>query len=216
MPLKIKICGITSVNNAQAAVRAGADALGFMFYADSPRHVSPDLAADIIRRLPPFVAKVGVFVNAPLETVHHITLQCSLDTLQFHGDESPDYCSSLSISACKRIKAIRVRDQDSLKGLTPYADKVDAFLLDSYDPNQLGGTGARFNWDLAVQAKAAGRPVILAGGLNPDNIAEAVQQVAPYGVDVSSGVEVSPGIKDADSMERFVRKAHQAAGRLTP
>ena len=213
MLLKIKICGITNMPDAEAAVQAGADALGFMFYASSPRHITPDQASKIIRRLPPFVAKVGVFVNAPTPSVLDIARHCGLDTLQFHGDESPEECADPSLAACKCLKAFRMRDHSTLRELAPFAEKVDAFLLDSYTPNQRGGTGARFNWDLAVEARSAGRPVILAGGLTPDNIAEAVAKVRPYGVDVSSGVEVRPGLKDSAKMENFVREARRAAGR---
>jgi phosphoribosylanthranilate isomerase len=202
MPLKIKICGITNSEDARAAVEAGADALGFMFYERSPRCVTLALAAEIIRELPPFVAKVGVFVDATAEKVHRAIEECRIDTAQFHGEESPEFCGQFGV---KVIKAFRVRDRESLQALPSY--RTDAWLLDSFVPGQPGGTGARFNWDLAVEAKGLGKPVILAGGLTPANVAEAVRRVAPFGVDVSSGVESVPGKKDRQKIEAFITAA---------
>jgi phosphoribosylanthranilate isomerase len=163
---KVKICGITNLPDALAAVAAGADALGFMFYDQSPRRISPQDAAEIIRCLPPFVAKVGVFVNATEEVVRQTAATCGLDTLQLHGDETPDFCQRFAL---KTVKAFRIRDADSLRSLSAYA--TAAWLLDTYVPNQSGGTGARFDWSLAVKAQRMGRPIILAGGLNPENVA---------------------------------------------
>ena len=200
MNIKVKICGITSQADASAAVEAGADALGFMFYERSSRHLVPEKAAAIIASLPPFVSKVGVFVNAPEATVREITTRCGLDTLQFHGDETPEFCRRFA--PLKVIKAFRIRDEHSLKSLEQFT--TDAWLLDSYLPDQAGGTGVAFNWELAAQAREAGRPVVLAGGLNPENIAEAIHQVWPYAVDVSSGVESAPGRKDARLMRAFI------------
>lgn len=200
MHTKVKICGITRLPDALAAVEAGADALGFMFYEGSKRNLSPAAAAAIIRALPPFVAKVGVFVNASAETVRAVVTECGLDTLQFHGEETPEFCRQFA--PLKVIKAFRIQDAASLKPLPDFA--VDAWLLDSYVAGQRGGTGERFNWELAAQAKELGRPVILAGGLTPENVADAVQQVWPFGVDVSSGVETAPGQKDAGLVQRFV------------
>ena len=200
MHTKVKICGITRLPDALAAVEAGADALGFMFYEGSKRNLSPAAAAAIIRALPPFVAKVGVFVNASAETVRAVVAECGLDTLQFHGEETPEFCRQFA--PLKVIKAFRIQDAASLKPLPDFA--VDAWLLDSYVAGQRGGTGERFNWELAAQAKELGRPVILAGGLTPENVADAVQQVWPLGVDVSSGVETAPGQKDAGLVQRFV------------
>jgi phosphoribosylanthranilate isomerase len=200
MHTKVKICGITRLPDALAAVEAGADALGFMFYEGSKRNLSPAAAAAIIRALPPFVAKVGVFVNASAETVRAVVAECGLDTLQFHGEETPEFCRQFA--PLKVIKAFRIQDAASLKPLPDFA--VDAWLLDSYVAGQRGGTGERFNWELAAQAKELGRPVILAGGLTPENVADAVQQVWPFGVDVSSGVETAPGQKDAGLVQRFV------------
>lgn len=200
MSVKIKICGITNLNDALAALDAGADALGFVFYDRSPRHVAVDAAAEIIRQLPPFAAKVGVFVNATEETVRQTVAKCGLGTLQFHGEESPEFCRKFS--PLKVIKAFRVKDAASLRQLEVY--ETDAWLLDSYAPDQRGGTGATFNWRLACEAGESGRPIILAGGLTPENVAEAVHEVWPYAVDVSSGVESAPGRKDHAMIRDFI------------
>ena len=208
MPVRVKICGITNVADARAAVEAGADALGFMFYEPSSRHVSAKVATDIIRELPLFVAKVGVFVNPTEKAVLEKISLCGLDTLQFHGEEPPEFCRRFS--PLKVWKAFRVQDRESLKALPAYP--TDAWLLDSFVPGQHGGTGARFNWDIAVAAKKLGRPIILAGGLTPENVAEAVRKVRPYAVDVSSGVESAPGRKDHAKLRQFIRSAKAAAG----
>ena len=206
MRTKVKICGITRLPDALAAVEAGADALGFMFFEGSKRYITSAAAAQIIRALPPFVAKVGVFVNARAETVRAIIAECGLDTLQFHGEETPEFCRQFA--PLKVVKAFRIQNAESLKPLPDYA--VDAWLLDSHVPGLRGGTGEKFNWDLACQAKELGRPVILAGGLTPENIADALQQVWPFGVDVSSGVESAPGLKDAGLVRRFVEIVREA------
>ncbi|HVY69213.1 MAG TPA: phosphoribosylanthranilate isomerase [Verrucomicrobiae bacterium] len=200
--VRVKICGITSEADALKAVEAGADALGFMFYEGSPRNLSVDTAAGIIHALPPFVARVGVFVNASLEIIQGAAT-AGLDTVQLHGDETPEFCRQVALATpLKVVKALRVRDGSSLAVLPSYT--TSAWLLDSYVPGQLGGTGARFNWDLACDAVGLGRPVILAGGLNPKNAAEAARQVRPFALDVSSGVELSPGKKDANKVRDFI------------
>lgn len=201
MIVKVKICGITCVADALAAVDAGTEALGFMFYAPSPRNVNVDVAAEIIRQLPPFVAKVGVFVNPTEEEVRRAIGECGLDTLQFHGEETPEFCRQFGL---KTMKAFRVRDAESLRQTDAYAN--EAWLLDSYVAGQLGGTGARFNWDLATEA-ARRHTVLLAGGLTAENAAEAVRKVRPYGLDVSSGVESAPGRKDAAKVRAFIAAA---------
>jgi phosphoribosylanthranilate isomerase len=200
MRVKIKICGVTNVADATTAIEAGADALGFMFYDASPRHVTLVQAASIIRQIPPFVAKVGVFVNATEETVRHAITACGLDTLQFHGDETPEFCRKFA--PFKVARAFRIKDAASLAQLNKY--DTDAWLLDSYVPGKLGGTGAKFTWSLACEAKESGRPIILAGGLTPENVAEAIHEVWPYAVDVSSGVESAPGKKDHAMIRDFI------------
>jgi phosphoribosylanthranilate isomerase len=202
MSVKVKICGITNVPDALAAVEAGADALGFMFYAKSPRDVSLRAAADIVRQLPCFVVKVGVFVNAAEDLVVRAIEECGLNLLQFHGDETPDYCVQFGLMS---MKAFRIRDVESLKELPNY--QTDAWLLDAYASDKQGGTGERFNWDLGVEAVKLGRPIFLAGGLTPENVGEAVKKVQPYAVDVSSGVEAAPGKKDLQKMRAFIQMA---------
>ena len=206
MSVRIKICGITNRDDALAATAAGADALGFMFYAASPRQLTFAAAGEIIRALPPFVAKVGVFVDAPAESIQRAIEECGLDTVQLHGDEPPEYCRRFTV---KTIKAFRVKDEETLKQLPAY--ETSAWLLDSFEPGQPGGTGARFNWELAVAATRLGRPVILAGGLTPANVAEAVRVVRPFGLDVSSGVESGPGKKDRAKVIEFIAAARAAA-----
>jgi phosphoribosylanthranilate isomerase len=202
MPLKVKICGITNVADAIAAVTAGADALGFMFFEGSSRFLPKEKIKGIIRELPPFVAKVGVFVNATREQVESAIKETGIDTLQFHGDETPEACRGFGL---KTIKAFRIQGKDMLQIMPRY--DVDAWLLDSFVTGKKGGTGKTFDWDLAVHATSLGTPVILAGGLNPDNIARAVEQVQPFGVDVSSGVESAPGKKDHAKVAKFIQRA---------
>lgn len=205
MSLLVKICGITRWQDAQAALDAGADALGFVFAPNSPRCLSPAEAAAITRRLPPSVLIVGVFVNATAAELHHIRSLCTLDILQLHGDETPAFCSSLGGHVWK---AFRVQSADTLRSLPAFA--TDAWLLDSCVAGRSGGTGAAFNWDLAAQATLLDRPIILAGGLTPDNVAEAVQTARPFGVDVSSGVEAAPGKKDPQLIREFIAAARAA------
>jgi phosphoribosylanthranilate isomerase len=207
MSIKIKICGITRCEDAVAALDAGADALGFMFYASSPRRVSPETAWEIIHELPPFIAKVGVFVDATEELVRSVVAETGVDTLQFHGGESPEFCRKFRPLKC--YKAFRIRDAASLSNLALF--DTDAWLLDSFVPDKLGGSGATFSWDLAVEAKRLGRPIILAGGLTPGNVADAVRLVQPYALDVSSGVESEPGKKQAAKMRAFIKAARAAA-----
>jgi phosphoribosylanthranilate isomerase len=202
MSTVVKICGITNIADALAATNAGADALGLMFYEKSPRNIALKNAAEIARQLPPYVIKVGVFVNTPETEVMRAVSECGLNILQFHGDETPDYCQLFPVMT---IKAFRIRDAASLKALSDY--KTDAWLLDAYSPDKPGGTGEKFNWDLAMEAQKLGRPIFLAGGLTPENVAEAVGRVRPYAVDVSSGVEASPGKKDHEKVRAFIAAA---------
>ena len=205
MSVKVKICGITNLADATMAVEAGADLLGFVFYEKSPRHILVPAAKDIARQLPSQVARVGVFVNAADELVAEALGECGLHVLQFHGEETPEYCRRFGVM---NMKAFRIRDEDSLKTLPAY--QTDAWLLDACTPGARGGTGATFNWDLAVEAQKFGRPVFLAGGLTPENVAEAVRRVRPFAVDVSSGVEASPGKKDAAKVRAFIAAARDA------
>ena len=205
MSVRVKICGITNLEDARVAVEAGADALGFIFFGQSPRNVSAAEAKRIIEQLPPFVARVGVFVNESVETILRIAQETGIDTVQLHGDESAELCGKVARENLRVIKAFRIKDGSSLAALKDY--RAAAFLLDSYVPGQLGGTGAKFNWDLAVQAAGLGTPIILAGGLVPENVGDAVSKVGPYGVDVSSGVESAPGKKDHAKVRGFIAAA---------
>lgn len=202
MSVKVKICGITSTADALAAVEAGADMLGLNFYERSPRHVSLRAAAEIARSLPPFVVKVGVFVDADEDLVTRAIGDCGLNVLQFHGDEPPEYCAQFGLMC---MKAFRIRDAESLKPLPDY--QTDAWLLDAYVSEKAGGTGQKFNWDLALEAKKLGKPIFLAGGLTPENVAGAIHKVQPFGVDVSSGVESAPGKKDLAKVKAFIQAA---------
>jgi phosphoribosylanthranilate isomerase len=199
METKVKICGITNLADAQTAIEAGADALGFNFYDKSPRIVTIQQAAAISKQLPPFVMRVGVFVNAPEDFVLRAISEGGLTMLQFHGDEPPEFCAQFGLMS---MKAFRIRDEKSLEELPNY--QTDAYLLDAFSPEARGGTGEKFNWDLAVAAQKFGKPVFLAGGLTPENVAAAVKQVKPFGVDVSSGVESAPGKKDAAKVRAFI------------
>jgi phosphoribosylanthranilate isomerase len=198
-PVKVKVCGTTRLKDALLAVECGADAIGFIFYKKSPRCVTAKVAQEICSKLPPFVHRVGVFVNETAEKINRIADRCGLDAVQLHGDESPAFCKKIKHRV---IKAVRVKDPGSLKGLSRYP--VDGFLLDTYKEGQWGGTGKVFDWELAARVKKYG-PVILAGGLNPRNVKAAIQKVQPYGVDVSSGVEQSPGKKNPKKVKAFLK-----------
>lgn len=202
--IKVKICGITTLEDALVAAEAGADALGFVFYNGSSRCIRPEQAAAIIRQIPPFVQAVGLFVNEELETINAVTNCCSLDIIQLHGDEPPSFCAAIPRRV---LKAIRVRDAASLEQLRDY--RTQAFLLDAWSPTAYGGTGSVFNWDIAASAAKNCR-IVLAGGLTPGNVAEAIRTVRPYAVDVSSGVESAPGKKDAALVREFIRNAKEA------
>jgi len=206
MNTRIKICGITNLADAQAAVEAGADALGFIFYEKSPRFISLKTAAEISKQLPPFVMRVGVFVNAPEDFVLRAIAECNLTMLQFHGDEPPEFCTQFGLMS---MKAFRIRDAETLKLIPNY--QTDAYLLDAFSSTTLGGTGEKFDWELAVEAQKFGKPIFLAGGLTPENVTEAVKKVQPFGVDVSSGVELSPGKKDHAKVKAFIAAAKSVA-----
>ena len=202
MAVRVKICGITRLQDALLAAQAGADALGFVFYEKSPRHVSAAQAAVLCAALPPFVTTVGLFVDATPGVVESVLALAPLDLLQFHGDEPADYCSSFGKPY---IKAVRVtRDTDLLKCAADYAS-ARGLLLDAYVPGVPGGTGEAFDWNLIPPDLP--KPVILSGGLTPANVADAVRQVSPWAVDVSSGVEAAKGIKDPQLIAQFIAKA---------
>ncbi|WP_243371891.1 phosphoribosylanthranilate isomerase [Geotalea sp. SG265] len=201
---KVKICGITTVADAMMAAENGADALGLVFYDKSPRNIQLAQAMEITRVLPPFVQVVGLFVNSSIDFVNSVADQCRLDLVQLHGDESPEFCAGVTRRV---IKAFRIKDISSLDHLGAY--NVAGYLLDAWSPTAFGGTGVTFNWDTAIIAGKFG-PIILAGGLTPENVADAVRYAAPYGVDVSSGVEVAPGIKDLEKVRQFIRRAKGA------
>ena len=201
---RVKVCGITSREDAVATVEAGADALGFVFVPGTPRCVRPEVAERIVGALPPFVTPVGVFMNQPLEEVLRIAARCGLQAVQLHGDEPEAYSRRIPLRV---IKAVRVRDAESLRMLPTYP--AHAFLLDAFVEGQAGGTGTPISWELAVQAKGHA-PIILSGGLRPDTVGPAVRRVRPYGVDVSSGVEVSPGRKDHQKVREFIAAVRQA------
>ena len=202
MMVKVKICGITNARDALAAAAAGADAVGFNFYRRSPRYVEPDAALPIRLSLPPFLAAVGVFVDAAPEDVRRVMEHCKLDYAQLHGRETPYIVGKLE--GLRIIKAIRVRDEKDLSELERFS--VEAFLLDTYVPGKQGGTGEPFDWDLARAASSRAK-VILAGGLTPENVAEAVRRGRPFAVDVASGVEEEPGVKSRKLVMDFVRAA---------
>ena len=203
--VRVKICRTTTLEDAEFAVENGADALGFIFYPMASSYIQPEKAAAIVEKLPPFVTSVGVFVDEPPDRVAGIVGTVGLRTVQLHGEEPPEYCRALQ--GVQIIKAFRVVDGFDIERLADY--KVDAVLLDSYDPKLKGGTGRTFNWDVAVHAKRFGR-VILSGGLTPENVGEAVAQVNPYGVDVGSGVEAEPGKKDRDKLLAFLWAARSS------
>lgn len=202
--VRVKICGITTLEDARHAAACGADALGFVFYPGSPRFIDPDRARRIIAELPPFVVSVGLFVNEPQARIREMAEYCGLNAIQLHGDETPDLCINPPYRVLKALRLAAETDPDDLARFP-----VSALLLDACVPGQYGGTGQRCDWDLA--AKLATRyTVVLAGGLKPDNVAEAVRQVRPYGVDVSSGVEAAPGRKDPEKVAQFIRMAKEA------
>jgi phosphoribosylanthranilate isomerase len=201
---RVKICGITSAEDALAAVEAGADALGFVFVPGTPRLVHPETAERIVADLPPFVTAVGVFVDQPLEEVLRIAARCNLQAVQLHGDEPEAFSRRIPL---KVIKAVRVREAPDLRPIATYP--AHAFLLDAFVEGLAGGTGTPISWDLAVQAKGHA-PIILSGGLRPETVGLAVRRVRPYGVDVSSGVEMRPGRKDHQKVREFIAAVRQA------
>lgn len=207
---RIKMCGTTNLNDAKTAIDCGVDGLGFIFFPKSPRNVTPDTAKEIIRRLPPFVDLVGVFVDEELTEVEEIVHYCGLNHVQLHGKESVDYCDSLrqKLPTCKILKAFRIGERADNSIFTPYNDVVDGILLDTYAKGQEGGTGHTFPWTVldGIEFKL---PIILAGGLTPDNVKDAVQQVGPFAIDINSGVELEPGRKDHAALELLIKRVRE-------
>ena len=200
---KIKICGFTNADNAREASLAGVDAIGLVFYEKSPRNVDINSAREIVAALPPFVNRVGLFVNANPSFIDEVLCEVPLDTLQFHGDEGVIDCTQYQMPF---IKSVRVSLDTNVTQIANDFSQASALLLDSYNSHTYGGTGEVFDWSLAcVEIEL---PVILAGGLNSDNVAEAIKQVRPYAVDASSGVESEPGVKDVDKIRAFIRQIH--------
>lgn len=206
MSVTVKICGITNEADALAAAEAGADAIGLMFYEGSTRHVTISQAKAISEALPKHIVRVGVFVNAEESLISRAIIDCTLNILQFHGDESPEDCGRYNVMS---LKAFRMQGPETLEAMKEFP--ADGFLLDAHVQDALGGTGATFNWNLAVRAQELGRPIFLAGGLTVENVAEAVAKVQPFAVDVSSGVESEPGKKDPAKMRAFVSAAKGAS-----
>ena len=197
---KVKICGFTEPNNARDAAIAGVDAIGLVFYDKSPRNVDIHSAQKIIEALPPFINRVGLFVNANPSFIDEILCEVPLDTLQFHGDESVLDCAQYQMPF---IKSLRVKPDTNVKEIAENFSSASALLLDSFSPSSYGGTGESFDWSLACVKISL--PIILAGGLTVDNVADAIKQVNQYAVDASSGVESAPGVKDIDKIEAFIR-----------
>ncbi len=208
---RIKICGITSELDAQRAAKAGAWAVGFIFYKKSPRYISPFKAKKIIDTLPPFVTPVGVFVNHNAGAMRDIINHCGLRVVQLHGDEDHHYCHRLKRYNVKTIKVFRVGPDFDPKVMEPF--KVDAFLFDTFDKNNYGGTGKTFDWNMLKQIKSTNDvPIILSGGLSTKNVIEAVNSWKPYAVDVNSGVEEAPGKKDHKKMKDFIDIVNYISG----
>ncbi|WP_284450246.1 phosphoribosylanthranilate isomerase [Spongiibacter tropicus] len=202
---RVKICGIRSLQDAKAALEAGADALGFVFYVKSPRAVSVEQAAEIIRKLPAFVSTVGLFVNADEEQLRAVLAQCPLDLVQFHGDESPAFCESFGYPY---IRALRMKDGVDVAREASKYPGARAILLDSYKPGVPGGTGESFDWQRIPGERDF--PLLLAGGLTSDNVAEGIASCRPWAVDVSGGVEASPGVKSAVRIRQFIQAVADA------
>lgn len=204
---KIKICGITQKKQGIEIAEMGIDALGFILYQKSPRYIAPETIRDIIKDLPPLTKTVGVFVNESIDDLGRIARSASLDMVQLSGDESPDYCSQISALGLPWIKAFRIKDQSSIKQIQYYA--TDTILLDAWSSDEYGGTGKVFDWSLLRNSSALPR-IILAGGLTAENATEAVRQVAPYGLDLSSGVEISPGVKSIEKVRLLLDAFNRA------
>jgi phosphoribosylanthranilate isomerase len=201
--VKVKICGITNLADAVNAGKAGCEALGFVFFKKSPRYIAPEKANQIIKELPPGLIKIGIFVNAKRDYIKKVARLCNLDMLQFHGNESPEFCAGFG--NYKVIKSFRVRSKIDFSRIKKY--KTFAYLFDTLSPKKIGGTGRTFDWSLLIKhAGCADKPIFLAGGLDENNVSGAIKTVKPEWVDTSSGVEKEPGIKNHGKMKRFIKK----------
>ncbi|MDP2921230.1 MAG: phosphoribosylanthranilate isomerase [Candidatus Omnitrophota bacterium] len=216
MRIRVKFCGITSIEDRDDAVKSGADAIGLVFFKDSPRSVTIEKAVEILEDIPPFVSVVGVFVNEDMEFIEECVERLGLNAVQLHGDEDVKYCLKFKnlkfIKGVKLIKAIRVRDRESLAVIEDCP--ADAILLDAYRKDMYGGTSKGFDRSLAIIAKEYGKNLIISGGLTPDNVYEIIKEVKPYGVDVSSGIESSPGKKNLELMEQFIQEVRRIESEL--
>ncbi len=206
MRTRTKICGITRLEDAKASVRAGCDALGFVFYKESPRYIALDAFKVIVKELPPFVTKTGLFVNADPAEIEEAIQSGLVNVLQFHGDETPDFCRQFNFPY---IKAVAVSSSVDLIQYAKDFHDAEALLLDAYHEHLKGGTGQTFDWNLIPQSLS--KPIVLAGGLNVDNVKEAIKKVKPYAVDVSGGVEESKGIKNSLKIQAFIKETQDAA-----
>ncbi len=201
--MKIKICGFTQAQNARDASLLGIDAIGLVFYDKSPRYVEIERALEIVQALPSFINRVGLFVNADSYFIDEVLCEVPLDTLQFHGDETPQECQQYGLPF---MKALRVNEQTNIPKLAQDFHQANGLLLDAYNSTTYGGTGESFDWSLAKVELDL--PIILSGGLNPETVGKAIQQVSPYAVDVSSGVESSKGIKDIQKIQQFIKQSN--------
>lgn len=204
--IKVKICGITTIEDAQAAFELGADMLGFNFYPKSPRYIKPEEAIKIIRKLPTFVDSVGLFVNAPIEEIKTVAETGYLSWIQLHGDETPEFCDTVRFSNVRTIKAIRVKTQDDVHATQEYF--TYAVLLDAFSSKRYGGTGKQFNWEWA---KNLPKRIFLAGGITPENVEQAIR-TGVYGIDICSGIESAPGKKDHEKMKRLFEMIRRTTG----
>lgn len=203
---RIKICGITDADQAQALIALGVDALGFIFVKESPRGIAPEVVREIVRKMPPFVDAVGVFMNEDPDLVNDISQYCRLSLVQLHGLEHPDYCQTILLPL---LKAFRVKPDTEAAVFAPYGDLAKAFLLDTYQEGRAGGTGVAFDWQI-VEKLALSRPVVLAGGIHPANVGEAIRIVRPFAIDANSGVELEPGKKDLALVKRLIAEVRKA------
>ena len=198
--VKIKICGITNLEDALNSIKAGCNALGFVFYRKSPRYITPKKASRIIKHVPAHILKIGVFVNAEEKTIKRIAKLCNLDMLQFHGNELPEFCQKFK--GYKIIKAFRVKDKIGLGNLLNY--KTFAYLFDTFVKSKMGGTGKKFNWARIRHLKGLRKPIFLSGGINTKNVTKAIKQVRPDWLDISSSLETKPGKKDYNKVKEFI------------